>query len=83
MQVTVKLYATLGKYLPPGAERNVAKMEVAEGITAQQLIEQLSLPPDLTHLVLINGIYVEPRARGERVLTSGDEFAVFPPIAGG
>jgi len=83
LQVTVKLYATLGKYLPPGAERNVVKMDVAEGITAQQLIEQLNLPADLTHLVLINGSYVEPQARGARVLTGGDEFAVFPPIAGG
>ena len=83
LQVTVKLYATLGRFLPPGAERNAISMDIAEGTTVSSLIEQLKLPPELTHLVLINGSYVEPSARGDRVFREGDEFAVFPPIAGG
>jgi sulfur carrier protein ThiS len=83
MKLTVKLYATLGKYLPPGAVRNALEMQVEDGITAQQLIDQLKLPPELTHLVLVNGVYLEPEQRAKRVLTPEDQFAVFPPIAGG
>jgi sulfur carrier protein ThiS len=83
MNVTVKLYATLGQYLPPGAQRNVAQMELPDGITIGELVRELRLPPELTHLVLVNGSYVEPAARAQRVLQPNDELAVFPPIAGG
>jgi sulfur carrier protein ThiS len=83
MKLKVKLYATLGGYLPPGAVRNAVQMEVEDGVTAQQLIDQLRLPPELTHLVLVNGVYIGPDERTDRVLAPDDEFAVFPPIAGG
>ena len=83
MQVTIKLYATLGRYLPPGAERNVVRTEVEDGTTVEQLIGQLNLPDELTHLVLVNGTYVQPEDRNRIILGPGDEFAVFPPIAGG
>ncbi len=83
MQLTLKLFATLGQYLPPGAERNKAQIEIDDGTTVSQLVEELGLPLELTHLVLINGIYVSPEERDRRVFRAGDEFAVFPPIAGG
>jgi sulfur carrier protein ThiS len=83
VKVTVKLYATLGEYLPPGAQRNVVEMELPEGITVDALVQELHLPPELTHLVLINGTYVEPGSRAKKVLQPNDQFAVFPPIAGG
>ena len=31
--ITLKLYASLGEYLPPGAEGNVAPVDVEEGTT--------------------------------------------------
>ncbi len=83
MQLTIKLFATLGRYLPPGAQRNVIRTEVDDGTTVEQLIQQLDLPAELTHLVLVNGCYVQPEDRGKLVFAPGDEFAVFPPIAGG
>ena len=83
MQVTVKLFASLGSYLPPGAKRNEAVIEVADGASVNQLITQLRLPPQLTHLVLINGIFIEPEDRDRTTFSPGDEFAVFPPVAGG
>ena len=83
MQVTVKLFASLGVYLPPGAKRNEAVMEVADGVSVSQLITQLRLPPPLTHLVLINGVFIEPEKRDHTTFSPGDEFAVFPPVAGG
>ena len=83
MELTLKLFATLGQYLPPEAERNKARIEVAEGTTVAQLVNELGLPPELTHLVLVNGVYISPEERDTRIFQAGDEFAVFPPIAGG
>ncbi len=83
MEVTVKLFASLGTYLPPGAKRNEAVMEIADDTSVDQLMTQLNLPRELTHLVLINGIYIEREERDRMTFAPGDEFAVFPPIAGG
>ncbi len=83
MEITVKLFAMLGSYLPPGAQRNKVQMQIADDTTVTQLIDQLNLPLELSHLVLVNGIYVEPHKRDQIRLSPGDEFAVFPPIAGG
>jgi len=83
MQLTLKLFATLGQYLPPGSERNKTQIEIAEGTTVSELVKDLGLPLELTHLVLINGVYISPEERDKRVFQTGDEFAVFPPIAGG
>ncbi len=83
MRVKVKLYAMLSDYLPPGSKRNVGEVEVEDGVTVSQLIAHLKLPPELTHLVLLNGVYIAPEKRDTSPVTSEDEFAVFPPIAGG
>lgn len=83
MEVTVKLFASLGTYLPPGGKRNEAVMEIADDTSVDQLITQLNLPRELTHLVLVNGIYIEPENRDKTRFSPGDEFAVFPPVAGG
>ena len=83
MEITVKLFAMLGSYLPPGARHNEVQIQIADDSTVTQLIEQLKLPIELTHLVLVNGLYVEPQNRDQTRLSPGDEFVVFPPIAGG
>jgi sulfur carrier protein ThiS len=83
MRISVKLYATLGDYLPPGAERNVATVDVPEGSTVQAVIESLKLPAELVHLVLVNGSYIAPETRTEVVLQGDDALAVWPPVAGG
>lgn len=83
MHISVKLYATLGEYLPPGAERNVAIVDVPDGSTVQAVIESLELPVELVHLVLVNGRYIAPETRAEVVLRSDDALAVWPPVAGG
>ena len=83
MEITIKLYATLGEYLPPGAERNVAKLAVADGATIEEVIAQLKLPTRYTHLVLVNGEYVEPSRRAALKLKPADALAIWPPIAGG
>ena len=83
MRVTLKLYATLGDYLPPASKNNRVELEVAEAATVDTVLQPFSLPPRLTHLVLVNGVFIPPEARAACCLKDGDALAVWPPIAGG
>ncbi|WP_151636254.1 MoaD/ThiS family protein [Noviherbaspirillum aerium] len=83
MKVTFKLFATLTDYLPPERKYNAVELEVAPQTRLGELIGRFNLPEKLVHLVLINGVYVEPAQRGERSLADGDVIAIWPPVAGG
>ena len=88
MEITLKLFATLSDYLPHelnGRVRvhNELPLVVADGTTVQAVIDHMHLPPKMTHLVLVNGVYIPPPARATHPLRSGDALAVWPPIAGG
>ncbi len=82
MKVTFKLYASLGQYLPAGAEDHQITLDVAEDTSPAQLLEQQGVPQAEVHLVLVNGVFIPPGKRSEP-LTEGDELAVWPAVAGG
>ena len=82
MKVAFKLYASLSAHLPAGAERNSVVLDVPEGTSPMQLLERYGVPLAEVHLVLVNGVFLPPGARGEP-LTEGDELAVWPAVAGG
>ncbi len=84
MKITLKLYATLGELLPPGAQNNAAEIEVAADATMNDIIDQYKVPRELAHLVLINGIFscAEDRDQPGK-LSEGDTLAIWPPVAGG
>ena len=84
MNITIKLYATLGDYLPVEARRiNRLDLQVGEETTVTDVIAPLKMPEKLVHLVLVNGHYLPPLARATRKLAEGDVLAIWPPIAGG
>jgi len=84
MRVTFKLYANLTDYLPPAAQAtNSLPLDIPAGTTIAEVIARQNLPEKSVHLVLVNGVYVPPEQRGTRVLTEGEELAIWPPIAGG
>lgn len=83
MNITLKLYATLGEYLPPGQQHNAIGIDIDGETSIAEIIERFRLPEKLVHLVLVNGVYIAPAARAERVLRDGDVLAIWPPVAGG
>jgi sulfur carrier protein ThiS len=83
MKITVKLYATLGNYLPAGSKNNRVELDAAQGASVSEVLAPFALPPRLTHLVLVNGVFIPPEERAGSLLKDGDTLAVWPPIAGG
>ena len=83
MKITLKLYALLTDYLPPGASRHAVELTIDDPTTAQQIIDRINIPAELSHLVLLNGIYLEPQQRKDTILQDGDTLAIWPPVAGG
>jgi len=83
LRITLKLFATLGPYLPQDRQGNLVELEVAEGTTPAALIDRFRVPEEMVHLVLLNGVYLEKDQRSSHALKSGDTVAIWPPVAGG
>ncbi|MEW6754347.1 MAG: MoaD/ThiS family protein [Candidatus Latescibacterota bacterium] len=79
VQVEVRLFAFLARYLPPGADGRRALLSVPVGTTVQQVLEQLGIPRGYSKLLLVGGLQEKP----DTVLRDGDVLSVFPPVAGG
>jgi len=83
MKIRIKLYAALGQYLPSGAMKNEADVELTDDATPEDAFNQLNVPLEHCHLVLVNGLFVPPAVRGSQSLSEGDHLAAWPPVAGG
>ena len=81
--VTLKLFASLTDYLPKHAQDNKAQIEVSDSDTVGAIIKRYNLPEKLVHLVLVNGVFITPEDRPNRVLKEGEVLAIWPPVAGG
>ena len=79
MKVQVELYATLSKFLPPGAEGRKAVLELPEGTTVGDLLNRLGISAEMAALLLVNGTHQSP----DTALKDGEVVAIFPPLAGG
>ena len=83
MNIKLKLFASLGQFLPAGTRGNVIEIEIPDGTSPNQVLAQYGVPLEMVHLVLRNGNYIEPEDRDSGILQSGDELALWPPVAGG
>ena len=79
MKVELNLYASLKRYLPEETGGKSLPMELQEGTTVKELLDQLKLPSKAVKVVFLNGVH----ASGRETLKDGDRLGVFPPVAGG
>jgi len=79
VKIEVRLFANLAKLLPPGAQKKRATMTVKKGITIDELLDKMNIPPKVTNIIMVNGVHRDRAAK----LEEGDIVSVFPPIAGG
>ncbi len=80
MKIELKLYASLGRYMPQvSLEKKQGLLEVGEGTTIRALLENLRVPLETVKLIFLNGTH----AKDNEVLKDGDRLGVFPPVAGG
>ena len=83
MKIQLKLYASLGQYLPPEAKKNEIEVDVLDSATVGDVLRQFTVPNEMCHLVLVNGKFAAPGEREALILKNGDALAVWPPVAGG
>lgn len=83
IEVTLKLFAMLERWLPEGARRNEIRLSVPAGTTPADVVAALGLPEALCAIVLIDGVFVPPELRADRALAADEALSIWPPIAGG
>ena len=84
MRITLKLFATLEKYLPTARRaHNEAVVEVPEGISIADALRRFGVPREEVHLVLVDGRFISTDALEDLRLAEGQALAVWPPVAGG
>jgi molybdopterin converting factor small subunit len=74
MEAEIRLFATLRQ----GRFRK-RKLDLSEGITVGQVLEQLGIRPQEVAILLVNGQDVTEHD----TLRPDDVMALFPPVAGG
>ena len=83
MEITLKLYAGLSQYLPENTQKHSTKLDISSSETAFTILDKFKVPKQSVHLVLLNGIYLQPEEREKQKINEGDTLAVWPPVAGG
>jgi sulfur carrier protein ThiS len=78
MRVQVKLFSLLRKHLPEEA-KGEATIELPEGATVDDLVEQLGIVRRIK-ILTING---ERETDRYRLLQEGDSVRIFPFVVGG
>ncbi|MEW6105141.1 MAG: MoaD/ThiS family protein [Bacillota bacterium] len=76
--VSVKLFATLKKYLPQGSEDGVV-LTLPAGATVQDVVDTLKIPREHASMLVAGDTYVQP----DTPLADGMQLSIFPPLAGG
>ncbi|MBC7326418.1 MAG: MoaD/ThiS family protein [Moorella sp. (in: Bacteria)] len=79
MEVEVRVFSGLEKFVPGAGLGKALLVQVPEGTTGRDLLAQLQIPADQVFTMFVNGKH----AALQQVLQPGDRVALFPPIGGG
>jgi len=77
--IRAKLFATLRRYYPHLGIGKAMEVELPDGATVSQLIEQLQLPAGEIKVIFVNSIV----RNVDHPLADGDEIGIFPAVGGG
>jgi len=78
VRVTLKLFGSFRRHLPPGGEGHACQIEVPRGATPAHVLAHYDIPAEGT-VVLVNGV----TSALDRPLDEDDVLAAFPALAGG
>ncbi|OGG54849.1 MAG: hypothetical protein A3F84_22080 [Candidatus Handelsmanbacteria bacterium RIFCSPLOWO2_12_FULL_64_10] len=76
MTVRVKLFGSLRRYLPAGAQGRQATVEAPAGGKVRDVMRLVGVPDEAATVILVNGEHVEADAG----VKEGDTVSLFPPI---
>lgn len=79
MNIQIKLYANLVKFLPEGSIEKQTPLSVPEEITIKEVLVKLGIPHSMARLIVVNGVNRKP----DYVLQEGDSLSIYPHFAGG
>ncbi|MCP4186977.1 MAG: MoaD/ThiS family protein [Gammaproteobacteria bacterium] len=78
MQITLELFAFLMAYLPSGSSMHATELEVGDDITLNNLIDQMKIPREQAHIVLVNGRFKCGADRDQPCFRAGDKVSIWP-----
>lgn len=79
MNISIKLYGTLGSYVAGYDHIKGISMPVENGTTVADLIDRLGIPVEGIGIVSINGTL----SKSGDVLPENSQVKIFQPLAGG
>ena len=79
MRVTVRLHASLRRYMPAGSNGIAAVVELPADGTVADVISRLGIPAGHTKMMVSGDEQLDLAT----VLRDGQELNLFPPLAGG
>lgn len=79
MEIEIKLFASLRKYLAEGDPATAVQLKVPDNATVAHVLDILEVPQKAVRLIFVNSV----RAHLDQLLHAGDRLGVFPPVAGG
>ena len=79
MKIELRLYASLAAFMPEQTGGRSLTMEVSDGTTIRDLLQQLKVPKKEIKVIFLNGVH----ANDGDILKEGDRVGIFPAVAGG
>ncbi len=79
MRIEPQFFSSLHIHMTEKDTLTFCTVEVSDGTTIKQVLEQFGVPIGKVKLIFLNGLH----AKDNEVLKDGDRLGVFPPVAGG
>ena len=79
MKITIKAFSDYRKYIPQDASPGGWEVDITDGATIAELLEQIGIPADTPKVLTVN----DTNEKADRVLKPNDLLKIFPMAMGG